>query len=121
MEIQHVCQRCYSRVVGIFSGYWEQSLSIGSVVAFDSGEVHGAGYVSLCGMTGLHQQGKTFEQQTTTYLCTNRGAISSSRSTRTYQPKSVKEPQESEHEDWKQTAANGIYTSTISFPSNGRR
>jgi hypothetical protein len=46
-----ICQQYYSRVVRVFGGYWEQSLSIGSVIALDSGEVHGSGYVSLFGMT----------------------------------------------------------------------
>jgi hypothetical protein len=46
-----VWQRYYSRVIGILCGYREQSLSIGSVVALDGSEVHGAGYVSLFGVT----------------------------------------------------------------------
>lgn len=50
-----ICQQYYSRVIGVFGGYWEQSLSIGSVISLDGSEIHGPGYVSLFGMTDLCQ------------------------------------------------------------------
>lgn len=45
----------HSRVIGVVCRHWEQSLSIRSVVALDSGKIDRTRNVALFGMTAAYQ------------------------------------------------------------------